>query len=229
MKGAGTVLATTLLLFTACSQAALVTLQGTDVDFVIEDSQAGLAIYGGLPTVIGNALLFSPTGFRAESNNGAGTVSDAATIVFDIVARVGQIHLGRTSVTEVGDYFVTPGSQNSVNAVAQLGAINLDAANPAASFVQDVQETGPLSADGANIWDLTTSIDFMLAWSNPTSHVRVDLQNNLSATSIAQATQSWIQKKFNGMLVEVAVVPVPAAIWLLLSAFGSLLAFKRKA
>jgi hypothetical protein len=216
-------------LLACCSQAhaALVTLSGTSVDYIIDDAQAGLAIYGGLPTVVGDSLLFFPSTFRAQSNNGAGAVAVNGTVNFQIVSRNGNLALNTISVSEFGDYFNTPGAGGSVSAVAQLGAINLMSANPVASFRQDIAQTGPLTAGGANPWDLVTDINFRQVWLAPTTRVQIDIQNNLSATSVATFSESWIQKKFQGMVVDVQVVPLPAAFWLLASALGSLFGVSR--
>jgi hypothetical protein len=209
------------------AHAALVTLSGTSVDFIIDDAQPGLAIYGGLPTVVGDSLLFFPSTFRAQSNNGAGVVAVNGTVNFQIVSRNGNLALNTIAVSEFGDYFNTPGAGGSVSAVAQLGAVNLMSSNPPASFRQDIAQTGPQTAGGANPWDLVTDINFRQVWLNPTSRVQIDIQNNLSATSIANFSESWIQKKFQGMVVDVQVVPLPAAFWLLASALGSLFGVSR--
>ena len=208
------------LLICSAANATLVTLTGADVDFIIDDAQPGLALYGGLPTIAGNSLLFFPSTFRAESNNGAGIVSVNATVDFRVVSHTDSLPLGSITVAEVGDYFNTPGAGGSVGAVAQLGATNLTAANPVASFRQDIAQTGPLTADGANEWNLVTDLYFRQIWLAPTSQVQIDLQNNLSATSVTAFSESWIQKKFEGMVVEVQVVPLPASLGLLVSALA---------
>jgi|SRR5882672_5503829 len=211
------------------ANATLVTLSGANVDFLIEDTQPGLALYGGMPTVAGDSLLFFPTTFRAESNNAAGAVSVDATIHFELRSRnATNIDLSNVSVSEFGDYFITPGSGGSVSAVAQLGAINLQAANPPGSFRQDVQQTGSLTATGANPWTLVTDIDFRQVWLTPTDRVALDLQNNLSATSVLNPSEAWIQKKFQGMIVDVQVVPVPPALPLLLSGVAGLAFLRRR-
>ena len=213
----------------APAHATLVTLSGTSVDFLIDDAQPGLAIYGGLPTVAGDSLLFFPTTFRAESLNGAGAVGANGTVSFEIRARNGgSVDLASVTVLEAGDYFITSGSGGSVSAVAQLGATNLQATNPLLSFVQDVQQTGTLTSGGANAWSLATNIDFTQAWAKPTDRVRLDLQNNLLATTVLNPSDAFIQKKFNGLLVEVQVVPLPAALPLLLAGLGGLGALTRR-
>lgn len=210
----------------APAHATIVTLNGTTVDFLIDDAQSGLALYGGLPTVVADSLLFFPTTFRAQSNNGAGTVSTFATINFEVRSHnAATVDLGSIAVSEIGDYSIT-GAGGYVSAVAQLGATNLQALGP--SFVQDIEQTGLLTATGAHPWSLETEIDFLLAWQRPTDRVRIDLQNNLAATSLLNPSESWIQKKFEGLRVDVAVVPLPAGLPLLLSGLTGLVALMRR-
>ena len=52
--------------------------------------------------------------------------------------------------------------------------------------------------------------------SNPWD-VLVSIQNTLTAYTDANGEKAWIQKKLSFVASEVAIVPVPAAVWL----FGS--------
>ncbi|MBT8421665.1 MAG: hypothetical protein KJP03_00945, partial [Gammaproteobacteria bacterium] len=52
--------------------------------------------------------------------------------------------------------------------------------------------------------------------------VNANIQNNLSATTTQAATSAMIEKKFGAIGIEVTVVPVPAAVWLFMSALGLL-------
>ena len=52
------------------------------------------------------------------------------------------------------------------------------------------------------------------------SSVIAQIQNNLSATTLNNGEQAWIEKKAAGVGLIVNPVPVPAAVWL----FGSALA-----
>ena len=223
------------------AQATLVTLHGTDVDFLLDDQQAGLALYCGgclldvngrpVPTVAGDSLIFAPTTFRAESTNGAPSpVSAHATLSIQVQSHSpSATDLGAATAREFGDYFISP--PGSVSAVAQLGATNLQASDPLASFQQDIEQTGTLTTAGANAWSLTTSVNFQQAWTKPTDLVQIDLQNDLLATTTANPSNpsdAWIEKKFAGMRVDVAVVPLPATLPLLLSTLGGVGALARR-
>jgi hypothetical protein len=139
------------------------------------------------------------------------------------------IDLGAVTAREFGDYFISP--PGSVSAVAQLGATNLQASDPLASFQQDIEQTGTLTTPGANAWSLMTNISFQQVWSKPTDLVQIDLQNTLLATTVANPSNpsdAWIEKKFEGMRIDVAVVPLPATLPLLLSALGGFGALARR-
>jgi len=210
----------------APAHATLVTLNGSSVDFVIDDNQLGLY---GMPTVAGDSLLFFPTSFRAESTNGAGTHLTNGTVSFEVRSRNGAaIDLGAVSVYEFGDYSISPNSGNSVSASARLDAVNLQAPVPPASDKWDTQQTGTLTAAGVNDWSLVTNINFRQVWLSPTDDVQLVVQNNLSATSLLNGTEAWIQKKVQGMVVQVQVVPLPAALPLLLAGVGAFGAFMRR-
>jgi len=212
----------------APAHATLVTLSGSSVDFIIDDAQPGLVLYG-LPTVAGDSLLFFPSQFRAQSDNGAGTLGVNATINFEVRSHnAAAVDLSTVMVAEFGDYFITPASGGSVSAVAQLGAVNLMAANPPLSFRQDIQQTGTLTQGGANDWSLVTNIDFRQVWLTPTDRVQMTLQNDLSATSLLNPSEAWIQKKFQGLVVQVQVVPLPAALPLLLTGLAGFGALSRR-
>ena len=205
------------------ANAVILELFGTDVRFLIDTEQPGFSLYG-TPVVIGNNLFFSPTTFRAESNNGQPQdVSVDANIAFDVIGLNGQVRLGKVTVREIGDFFTTPGSDASVSALAQLGAFNLS--DPGPSFIQDIDATGPLSSaspGGDGTWELSTSLDFMTAWAAASNAARINIQNNLIATTTHAATTAWIQKKFQGLVIEVSIIPIPGAALLLLSALGGL-------
>lgn len=210
----------------APAHATLVTLNGSSVDFVIDDSQLGLY---GMPTVAGDSLLFFPTNFRAESTNGAGTHLTNGTISFEVRSRNGTtVDLGAVSVYEFGDYSITPNSGNSVSASARLDAVNLQAPVPPASDKWDIQQTGTLTASGVNDWSLVTNVNFRQVWLSPTDDVQVVIQNNLSATSLLNGTEAWIQKKVQGLVVQVQVVPLPAALPLLLTGLAGFGVFVRR-
>lgn len=218
--------------------ATCIELEGTDVKFIIDTAQADFALYG-TPVVVGNSLFFSPTTFTASSTDQSGfpdpTPGDPpgptgvarGTITFDIVALNENVRLEKVMVSEAGDYQTSSLTDGEVSASAQLGAINLS--NAMSGFLQDTTETGPLaSANTLETWALETSLDFMAGWAAGSTAAKITVQNNLFATTFATPASAFIQKKFQGLAITVNVIPLPAAVWMFLSALAGLAWFRRR-
>ena len=213
-------------------------LIGTDVKFIIDTAQPDFALYG-MPVVVGNSLFFSPTTFTASSTDQSGSPDPTpgdppgptgvaqGTIAFDIVAlNESVVRLEKVMVSEAGDYQTSSLTDGVVSASAQLGAFNLSSVS---DFLQDTTETGPLASDNTlETWALQTSLDFMAGWAAGSTAARITIQNNLFATTFATPASAFIQKKFEGLAITVNIIPLPAAVWMLLSALTGLAWFRRR-
>lgn len=197
------------------SQAALVTVFGTDVSFTYDDGTLF-----GTATVVGNSIFFQPPGFSAQSANGAGAVLTSETLIIDVQTTTPGYNLTMLAMVEQGDY-IQSGAGASVGASGRLGVVStttlcgLIACNDANLF-----NAGPFAdTGGATVaWQDGTSVDLgtTIGWGSDTS-VQVSFQNDLTANSLSQGELAYIQKKFGAIGLVVNPVPLPAAVWL----FGS--------
>jgi len=205
-----------LLGISASGQATTVTLFGTDVSFTFDD-----ATLFGPGIVVGNSLVFQPTNFKAESLNGAGAVTASETLIIDVMATTPGYDITSLAMQEQGDY-KRKGVEASVAASGRLGVTSTTVncgvilpCNDASIFnVAGLGDTG-----GATVaWSGGTSVNLAdtTGWGSDTS-LQISFQNNLSATTLNNGEEAFIQKKLGGVGLIVNPVPVPAALWL----FGS--------
>jgi hypothetical protein len=209
-----------LLLGSSAVPAAIITLNGTNVNFTYDDSLLGLF---GAPTVSGDTIYFTPTNIKAISLNGAGSVIASSTVNVVVTAHQG-VNMGALSLQERGDYSLS-GEGSSVDLGGQLRAF--DISNPLnvedSSFITTSSDL-TLNDGKFHNWVGTADIDLSTAlWVNTTS-INMTLENVLTATTIDFPSTAFIEKKFAGVVVTVGgvppsevPVPVPAAAWL----FGS--------
>jgi len=232
MKKLTTALLACSALFTAASNAAIVTINGADVSFTYDDS----TVFGSA-NVVGNSIFFQPTNFIAESLNDAGAVSLRETLTIDVQATTTGYDMSSFLLAEQGDYQLK-GSSSSVSASGRLGVASMTTATCGTFGIMvcndfnifnvansDLNTVGALTA-----WNGSTSVDLAdtIGWGSD-SFVQLSLQNNLSATSTVIGDEAMIQKKFGAIGITVNPVPVPAALWLFGSGLIGLAAFvKRK-
>jgi len=218
-----------LLLGSSALSAAMVTINGANVNFTYDDSL--MALFGA-PTVSGDIIYFTPTNFKAISTNGAGSVITSSTVNVVITAHQG-VNLGALTLQERGDYLLS-GESSSVGLGGQLRAF--DISNPL--NVEDSSFTTTSSNltlnDGIfHNWVGTAGIDLGAAlWSNTTS-INMTIENVLTATTIKLPSTAFIEKKFVGVGVTVGgvpptTIPVPAAAWLLGSGLAGLVSLARR-
>lgn len=217
------------------AQAAQVTLVGDTINYVYDDSQVAMALFGS-PTIVGDVVVFTPSSFSALSENGAGTVTTTATFIFDRVYHKDGLALQSLQVSESGDYFINGDGAVSVDLFLQ-GTTNpgggaLGSGNSITSWSSDVDTGGALTTWGSvnGSLDITTFTSPPFFGGSPSgdqTDIKVSIQNTLRAETLGDGTSdAFIQKKLN--FSAVAAVPVPAAVWLFGSALLGLLAVGRR-
>ncbi len=195
--------------------AATVTLIGNDISFTFDD-----ATLFGTGVVTGNSLFFQPTNFSAESLNGAGVVATSETLKIIVKSIKDDYRITSLAMVEQGDY-ITNGLGASVTAAGNLGVVS-NTKNCGLFPCRDnnIFNVGGLGDTGGALVDWTggTRVDLAdtAGWGFDYS-LGVSFQNDLSATTLNDGEQAFIQKKFAAIGIVVNPVPVPAAVWL----FGS--------
>jgi len=226
MKKLTTALLACSALFTAAPNAAIVTLDGTDVTFTYDDSS-----YFGIANVVGNSIFFQPTDFIAESSNGDGAVSLRETLTIDVQAKYAGYDMSSFLLVEQGDYELT-GASSSVSASGRLGVASM---TTMCGLYTNCNDSNIFNASGLDTvgalteWNGSTSVDLAdtIGWGSDT-FVQLSLQNNLRATTTVAGDDAMIQKKFGAIGIEVNPVPVPAALWLFGSGLIGIAAFARR-
>ncbi len=209
------------------AQAVTVTDCGPNVCYEYDDAQAAVGLFG-LPTRVGDSMFFTPTVFRAESQDGVGihsgtnTDSVAATFLFDRVYTPTGDDILSINVYEDGDYDIT--TDGRVGGNLYLRAFNLN------NILQNTLQTdtlGPISgaSGGLQLWSMSATVFPEAAFTTTADNLRLQIQNDLSAFTDANGERAWIQKK---LTLTTTIVPVPAAVWLFGSALG-LLGWVRRA
>lgn len=208
---AGCLLAAAGAVLALPAEAAIVTLYGDDVSFTFDDA----SLFGSA-TVVGNSLVFSPTNFRAESTNEAGSDLVSETLNIEVEVTTPGVRIGGLALVEKGDYRLD-GGDASVTASGRLQVVSrtqtdgLFPLNGSTIF----NATGLTTQGATTGWSGSAAVD-ITGWGGDTS-VRAQIQNNLSATTLQNGEAAWIEKKLGDVSLDVTLVPVPAALWL----FGS--------
>jgi hypothetical protein len=211
-----------LLLTNACAAlpAFDTTLSGTDFDVLYDSTRLDLF---GSPSLSGDTIFFTPTGFSATSLNGAGSQLTHATIDFELAAKPG-FNFAQLQVVERGDYQLS-GMGSTVKVTGQLSAF--DPNNPINAFgfqFMAVPGSTPLTLNDGDLhpWQAGASLDVSHDPFSRPHALNVTLENLLTATTAPGAAGSvaFIEKKFAGAPIsslDVPAVPLPGALWL----FGS--------
>jgi len=172
--------------------------------------------------------VFSPTGFRAESTNGAGAVLANETLNIEIEVTTPGFKISGLTLTEAGDYYLS-GSDASVTASGRLQAVSKTQSSGYFPLYDSAifNVTGLTTQGATTAWSGSVSLD-LTGWNGGDTWVDAQIQNNLSATTLADGEVAWIEKKAGGVGLEVTLVPVPAAVWLFGSGLIGLVAVARR-
>lgn len=202
------------MLFASSPQAAPVTQCGPSICYAYDNAQSGVASFGN-PLLVGDSLVFLVPNFRAESVGGAGLDQAIDSFVFDSVYSVSGDAIQYIGITEFGDYEVTNGDRVS----AQLDIDVMDNGSLESGTVTELfSYSGGTS--GLTTWDLNGYYNPDMNFSGSANNLKVTITDILEAETNAAGEVAWIQKKVQ--LAATTVVPVPAAIWLFVSALGLL-------
>jgi len=216
---------------TFCAHAALVTLTGTDFDLTYDTAKLGLF---GVPTLAGNSLFFTFSGFVAESLNGAGVVSRNSTISGLVLTAKNGFQFGAFDLAEFGDYRLN-GSGSTVQVNGQLRAFNVASSintQTTANLALAAGSSLSINDGGLYNWNALARIDASTApqtvpaiFGAPTNviesrarEVGITIENQLTAYTDSQASglrQAFIEKKFAGVQMTVSPVPLPPSVALL--------------
>jgi hypothetical protein len=228
-----TIVAAALGAFASSASAALIVLNGDNVDVIYDDSQVSLAAFGA-PTLVGDLLTFSPSNFKAVSTDGL--VVTAHTFNVKIVPHTG-FFLDTIDMSEGGDYLVWGGA-SFVNAGGQTRLFDTAKLPPGVIQAITPAGLGTVSAPPSLItsnWNASSNIDVAASSHAGGAEYSYSIQNILAAFAAPPAdpsvpTLGLIEKKF--VAVDIGVAPIPEAeIWAMMLVGAGLVGFqlRRKA
>jgi hypothetical protein len=188
-------------------------------DTVIFDNFS-LGIWGN-PTVSGDEVSFTPLEYRATVSGGPGVEFVSGAVEFDILAQPGFQIMG-LNFQESGDSFLLGESRTIVDGTLIAGGSVVQLAFPDTGNVF----VGPGGFDFDNpAWQAEAIVDFS---GSPVQSLHVVLENELVAQAIGVLDLADINKAFASLEVDTAVIPLPPAVLLFVSALGFLGAFGRR-
>lgn len=201
--------------WSGAAHAALVTIYDptgqSDFSVTYDDTQTGVF---GQPQIANNTVYFLPNDFFASSSNGLAPASINDNFLFRLDVLAGHsFSLDQFNLTERGDYRLN-GAGASVSVAGELQAY--DTFSPSTVFA-DMLDTGPLNVadDQLHNWTGSASIGSTDGWTGTTS-AWIFIDSTLTADTQALNEFAFIEKKFTGVAIELAVtqVPLPPAIWM---------------
>lgn len=216
------------------SNAAVVTQCGPNVCYQYDNAQAAVALFG-LPTLIGDAMFFTPTNFEARSADGVGVTTGTNTDVVDatwVFSRIYSVNpaneIASLVAFEEGDYEINYAA-GEVHGDLYLRARGLNNLLEASIIDTDAFDSVGTSG-GLQLWNMQASLTPAATLTQLATNMTVTIQNTLAAFTANTTPGSelaWIEKKLVLEVTTVTPVPVPAGAWLLGPALA-LLGFARR-
>lgn len=179
----------------------------------------------GAPTVVGDALLFSPGSYISTATGAGGWDETKGVFVLDIISKdKDAIAVERLLLNEIGDYSLTGVGTATTEASAfasfsiVINEINLNGALVATAIATNVNDTimfsTPTQAGGWSLTldsDIQSLVDSMYVGDDVfATEVSIEWNNDL-ATHSEDGTTALIQKKLGLPAVTVTVIPEPSA------------------
>jgi hypothetical protein len=175
-------------------------MNGDNVSYTFDDALMGLF---GPASLSGDTLYFTPVDFSAKSVNGEGYALTNETMNIQVTSLSGQAFSG-IDLIERGDYLLLGGG-SSVDVTGQVRVF--DVANPMTDLTGSITPDGPMNQTGTptHDWTATASVD-LSSWTDAQT-LNVTVDNLLLASTNANASVAFIEKKFVGL----TVTPIPEA------------------
>lgn len=195
---------------------------GMTSNFFWENGGSANGLFGS-PTILPDGtFLFNPTQFRAEQAGGPGADTISDQLFFDIIAKP-NFNITGVRITEVGDYAINGDAQVSVG--GGLFISNLDFFGFATDTLVSTPGSPITTPTPGSIWTATADVD-LASKIPPWNHIRIQLDNILTALTNAANASAFIEKKIVGSSIRIEIIPAPGAATLL--GLAGLVAMRRR-
>lgn len=184
------------------ANAGLVTLVGNSINYVYEDTQAAVAVWGA-PRVVGDAVRFLPGQHRAEALNGFGSDTADMNFIFSSVYTQDGSGLGSVSGFEFGDYRII--GAGTVSAEFELTIADNNSADTATS-TDSIADSA--SVNSLQFFGLNTGLNLASVFSGATNDISLTIDSLLTATSSGLGEGAFIQQKFSFVAAKSTGIPV---------------------
>jgi hypothetical protein len=189
-----------------CSaQAASVTLPGVLFDVTYDSATLGPL---GAPSLSGNLIRFSPSGYEARSADGQGEVLTPAIATLTLLPHA-DVQLAGLAYAEQGGYRVD-GRQSDVNVLGELAVVFASPGVPATSAAVTPAGYFYPNTGATESWSAAAALDFTAASAaQQAAGLTLTLDQTLQAYT--RATDTGVRLAFiatsGALLMQVSVVP----------------------